>query len=410
MGWPDDSDDLRRFYPTSLLVTAFDILFFWVARMVMMGLHFMGDIPFHRVYITPLIVDERGQKMSKSSGNIIDPMEVKETYGMDALRFTLARSTSKGRSMRFAESQLAEARNFLNKIWNMARFILMALGEERPALPDAVTDLEDRFILSRLAGTIETIRANLEVYNFNLAGEALYAFIWHDFCDWYLELAKVRLASTDGASAKGILYHVLKEILKLLHPFVPYISEEIWQVVGESPSSLSIASYPRPGSRDEEAEADMAVFQEVVSGVRTIRAELNVPQRARPKVLVRTADPKLAALLRHKAQALHALAGTSELQVGQDLRAPAGSARQILTAAELFVPLAELIDVDAERSRLRRELSQVRADLAAADSKLADSRFLQRAPADVVEKERRKKAEFTTRHERLQANLAALEG
>lgn len=410
MGWPDNSDDLQCFYPTSLLVTAFDILFFWVARMVMMGLHFMGDIPFHKVYITPLIVDERGRKMSKSSGNIVDPMEVKETYGMDALRFTLARSTSKGRSMRFSESQLAEARNFLNKIWNMARFILMTLGEQRPQLPDAVTELEDRFILSRLADTIETIRSNLDAYNFNLAGESLYAFIWHDFCDWYLELAKVRLASTNEMAVKGILYHVLKEILKLLHPFVPYISEEIWQVLGENPASLSIASYPRPGSRDEEAEADMAAFQEVVSGVRTIRAELNVPQKARPEVLVRTANPELTELLRRKVQALHALASTSALQVGEDLCAPAGAARQILTDAELFVPLAELIDVDAERSRLHNELGLVRADLAKAESKLTDPSFLQRAPADVIEKERRKKAEFATRHERLQANLAALGG
>ena len=410
MGWPDDSDDLQCFYPTSLLVTAFDILFFWVARMIMMGQHFMGEIPFHKVYITPLIVDERGQKMSKSSGNIVDPMEVKETYGMDALRFTLARSTSKGRSMRFSESQLAEARNFLNKIWNMARFIVMTLGEQRPELPDAVTELEDRFILSRLAYTIETIRTNLDAYNFNLAGESLYAFIWHDFCDWYLELAKVRLASTNEVAVKGILYHVLKEILKLLHPFVPYISEEIWQVLGERPASLSIASYPRPGSRDDEAEADMAAFQEVVSGVRTIRAELNVSQKARPEVLVRTADPELPELLRRKVGALHALAGTSALQVGEDLRAPAGSARQILTDAELFVPLAELIDVDAERSRLHKELNQVRTDLAKAESKLADPSFLKRAPADVVEKERRKRAEFATRHERLQANLVALGG
>ena len=410
MGWPDASDDLQCFYPTSLLVTAFDILFFWVARMVMMGLHLMGEIPFHKVYITPLIVDERGRKMSKSSGNIVDPMEVKETYGMDALRFTLARSTSKGRSMRFSESQLAESRNFLNKIWNMARFILMTLDEQRPELPDEATELEDRFILSRLADTIETIRTNLDAYNFNLAGESLYAFIWHDFCDWYLELAKVRLASTNEMAVKGILYHVLKEILKLLHPFVPYISEEIWQVLGESPASLSIASYPRPGSRDDEAEADMAAFQEVVSGVRTIRAELNVPQKARPEVLVRTADPELAELLRRKVQALHALAGTSALQVGEDLRAPAGSARQILTDAELFVPLAELIDVDAERSRLHKELNQVRTDLTRTESKLTDPSFLQRAPADVVEKERAKKAEFATRHERLQANLAALGG
>jgi len=410
MGWPEITEDLKRFYPTSLLITAFDILFFWVARMVMMGLHFIGDVPFHEVYITPLIVDEKGLKMSKSRGNIIDPLEVKETYGMDALRFSLAQSTSKGRSMRFSQGQLDEARNFLNKIWNMTRFILLNLGAERPPLVDAVTELEDRFILSRLAGTIATIRTNLALYNFNLASESLYAFIWHDFCDWYLELAKVRLATEEARTVKGILYHVLKEILKLLHPFVPYISEEIWQVLGEESASLSTATYPEASPRDEAAEAEMAAFQEVVGGVRTIRAEWNVPQDGKLEVLVRTSNPKLAELVARKSPAFHALAGTKGLQVGEDLPAPTGSARQILTDAELFVPLAELIDVDAERSRLYRELGEISADLAKVEKNLTNPAFLERAPAEVIEKERSKQEEFTIKQKRLQANLAALEG
>ncbi len=410
MGWPEMTEDLKRFYPTSLLITAFDILFFWVARMVMMGLHFIGDVPFHEVYITPLIVDEKGLKMSKSRGNIIDPLEVKETYGMDALRFSLAQSTSKGRAMRFSQGQLDEARNFLNKIWNMTRFILLSLGDERPPLLDAVTELEDRFILSRLAGTVATVRTNLDLFNFNLASESLYAFIWHDFCDWYLELAKVRLATEEAPTVKGILYHVLKEILKLLHPFVPYISEEIWQVLGEEPASLSIAAYPEASPRDEAAEAEMAAFQEVVGGVRTIRAEWNVPQDGKLEVLVRTSSSTLAELVAHNSQAFHTLAGTKALQVGEDLTAPQGSARLVLSDAELFVPLAELIDVDAERSRLRKELGEVCADLAKVEKNLADPAFLKRAPAEVIEKERGKQEEFAIKQKRLQANLAALRG
>ena len=410
MGWPEKTEDLAHFYPTSLLITGFDILYFWVARMVMMGLHFIGEVPFREVYITPLIVDEKGQKMSKSRGNIVDPLEVKETYGMDALRFTLAQSTSKGRSVRFSQGQLAEARNFLNKIWNMVRFVLMNLGDKRPALPATVTELEDRFILSRLSGTIATIRANLEEYNFNLATESLYAFIWRDFCDWYLEMAKVRLASADDAAVKGILYHILKAIVRLLHPFVPFISEQIWQVLGETPVSLSIASYPQPveGTLDVETEGEMAAFQEVVSGVRTIRAELNVPQDAQLEVLVRTSNCHFSSLLREKRQAIHALAGTKDLQVGDELAAPPGSARQILTGAELYVPLAGLIDVDAEKARLRKELDQVRADLVKVEGTLANPSFRERAPALVIEKERRKQKEFAAKLGRLQANLATL--
>ncbi len=410
MGWPEETKDLAYFYPTSLLVTAFDILFFWVARMVMMGLHFTGEIPFHEVYITPLVVDAQGQKMSKSRGNSIDPLEVKKTHGVDALRFALAQSTSKGRSLRLSPAQLDEARNFLNKVWNMARFVLMSVGEDRPPLPEKVTELADRFILSRLAATTAAVREHLEAYSFNLACEALYAFTWHDFCDWYLELAKGRLARADDAAAKGILYHVLKEILKLLHPFVPFASEGIWQALGEEPSSLCVAAFPRAGVRDEEAEREMARFQEVVSAVRTIRAELCVPKGARLLALVRTSDPAFAALLREREEALGLLAGVERLTVGEAIVPPSGSARQVLTTGDLFLPLTEWIDVDAERSRLRRELDQVLVDLEKTERNLTNHSFLERAPSEVVAKERRKQEEFATRRERLEANLAVLGG
>ncbi len=409
MGWPEETAELNYFYPTSLLITGFDIIFFWVARMIMMGIHFMGKVPFRQVYFTPLIEDEHGIKMSSSRGNIIDPLEVKDSYGMDALRFTLAQSTSKGRGMRVAMRDIESSRNFLNKIWNMARFVLLNLGDERPGLPDEISELEDRFILSRLSRTILTIRANLDAYNFNLASESLYAFIWHDFCDWYLELAKVRLAFKQDQAVKGILYHVLKEILKLMHPFVPFISEEIWQILGEEPVSLSIAAFPQPAASDSQAEEKMAAFQEVVSAVRTIRAELNVPQNARLKVLVRTFNPELSALLKRKSQALNALVGADEWQIKEDISAPPGSARQVLTDAELFVPLTELIDINAECSRLRKELNQVKTELAKAMRNLANPSFLKQAPPEVVKKEHKKQEELLAKQERLQANLTALE-
>lgn len=409
MGWPKKTEELSYFYPTSVLVTGFDILFFWVARMVMMGLRFTGKVPFREVYITPLIVDEKGQKMSKSRGNIIDPLEVKETHGMDALRFTLAQASSKGRSMRLSTAQLDESRNFLNKIWNMARFVLMTMGEERPPLPPEITELEDRFILSRLSETTETVRKALDNYSFNLASEALYSFIWHDFCDWYLEMAKVRLDAGDE-SVKGVLHHGLREILKLIHPFIPFESEKIWQVLDASSEPLIVAPYPEPRKHDQQAEEEMETFRELVGAVRMIRAELNVPKDAEVEVLVKSADPGLRALIETKERALNALAGASGWQVDSEISPPPGSARQVLDEAELFVPLSGLIDIEAEKARLSRELERTKADLARAERNLNNPAFIKRAPKDVIEKEERKREEFLARLTRIEANIASLGG
>ncbi len=410
MGWPQDAPDLNYFYPTSLLITGFDIIFFWVARMIMMGIHFMGEVPFRQVYFTPLIEDEHGVKMSSSRGNIIDPLEVKDTYGMDALRFTLAQSSSKGRGMRVVIRDIEASRNFLNKVWNMARFVLLNLDDEQPPLPEAIVELEDRYILSRLTATVAEVRTRLDDYGFNLACETLYTFIWHDYCDWYLEMAKVRLSRDPEDGVKGVLYHVLVNIVKLLHPFVPFISEEIWQALGEDAESIARVPFPEAGTRDHRAEEEMATFKEVASAVRAIRADLNVPQNARLDVLVRTSDSNLVAIITSKKHALNALAGVKEWQIGIDLVAPAGSARQIITNADLFVPLAELIDIDAERLRLKKEIDQVMADLTKVDKNLANPAFLERAPRAVVEKEEAKKEEFISKKTRLEANLSALAG
>jgi len=409
MGWPEKTPELEYFYPTSLLITGFDIIFFWVARMIMMGIHFIDKVPFRQVYITPLVEDEHGIKMSSSRGNIIDPLEVKKLYGMDALRFTLTQSSSKGRGMRVEVRNIEASRNFLNKIWNMARFVLINLDDERPQLPEHVSELEDRFLLSRLAETIQLVRNNIESYNFNLASEELYSFIWHDFCDWYLELAKVRLTLRKDHTVKAVLYHVLKTTVKLLHPFVPFISEEIWRVLGEKPASVSITSFPKAAVRDEDAEAEMAVFQEVVNAVRMIRSELNVPQDSSIEVLIKTDSAKVRNLVNQKTQALRALACAGTVRISDKLVPPAGAARKVLSVAEVFIPLRGLIDVDVERARLRKELAQMLARLKNVERNLTNETFLSRAPEAVIAKERAKQDEFSSRLSRLRENLVAIE-
>jgi len=412
MGWPDESEDLKTYFPTSFLLTGFDILFFWVSRMVMASLHFMDEIPFETVYITPLIVDAQGQKMSKSKGNSVDPIDLMEEYGADALRFALAHATTKGRTMRTPTTQLDDARNFLNKIWNLARFVMMHLGDERPELSGEITRLEDRFILSRLARTIEEVRGHLDAYNFNLAAEALYTFAWHDFCDWYLEMTKPRLEASPDDGVKGILHRVLGDIVKMLHPIVPFITEEIWQVLGTEPESVSIAGYPaeQTGWIDEEAETRIAALQELVTGVRGIRSDLNVSPKAELAASVRSSAGPLLEALGANLDALRVLTGAREWSFGDDVSAPEGAVRKVLSFGELFIPLADVIDVDAERARLQADLAAVERDLIRASGKLANEQFLKQAPADVVEKERAKQQEFQLKKERLEANLASLGG
>jgi len=410
MGWPDETEDLKTYFPTDFLLTGFDILFFWVSRMMMASLHFMDEVPFKNVYITPLIVDAQGQKMSKSKGNSVDPIELMEEYGADALRLALAHATTKGRTMRTPTTQLDDARNFLNKLWNVSRFVLMNLGDDRPSRPDSVSQLEDRFILSRLSATTAIVREHLDAYNFNLAAEAVYSFVWHDFCDWYIELVKPRLKDSPDDGVKGVLVCVLRDAVKLLHPIVPFITEEIWQVLGEEPESVSRAAYPEAGARDEGAESEMQSLQEVITAIRAIRADLHVPVKAKLSAVMSVSSASLGETLRENIDALNALTGTSTWSIGERLEAVPGSARKVLSCGELFVDVADLIDVGAEKKRLQTELAQAGKDLAQVTGKLANEQFLNRAPSDVVEKEQRKRDEFAQKKERLEANLASLGG
>lgn len=413
MGWPDETEDLKTYFPTDFLLTGFDILFFWVSRMIMASLHFMNEVPFKTVYITPLIVDAQGQKMSKSKGNSVDPIELMDEYGADALRLALAHATNKGRTMRTPSTQLDDARNFLNKLWNVTRFVLMNLGDERPERPETIDKQEDRFILSRLSATTETVREHFDAYNFNLAAEALYQFVWHDFCDWYVELVKPRLKDSPDDGVKGVLHSVLRDIIKLLHPIVPFITEEIWQVLGEEPESVSRAAYPEVGERDEDAESRIGLVKDVVFGIRTIRAERQVQGDIRLSVIAHAETEFVSGTLAATGPALAEMTSSDhpwEIVEDADFEPPSGSARYVLPGLTLYFPREDLEDVEAERERLSRELFVVAADLERAKGKLANEQFLKRAPADVVEKEQRKRDEFSQKKERLEANLASLGG
>jgi len=415
MGWPEETPEQDTYFPTSFLVTAFDILFFWVARMIMASLHFKDEIPFETVYITPLIVDPNGQKMSKSKGNTVDPMELMGEYGADVLRFAMARSTPKGRTMRTPSTQLDDARNFLNKLWNVARFVLIQLGDERPDLPENRTRLEDRYVLSRLARTVATVREHLDAYNFNLAAETLYEFTWHDFCDWYVEIIKPRLRSSPDDGAKGVLNCVLKQVVLLLHPFVPFVTEEIWQVLGPEPNSVSVAEYPieQPTWIDEEAERQAAWILGVVSDDRSTRASYRIPrERELDAALAPTGPtgPEVKAVFRENMEILEGMTGTNfELVDDFSGVAPDGGVEQISDSYSVFFDVGAVVDLEAERARLQRELAEVEKDLQRTSSKLANEQFLKQAPSEVVEKERGKLDEFQQKKARLEASLASLE-
>ncbi len=416
MGWPEETPELKYFYPTQLLSTGHDIIFFWVARMIIMGLHFAKNIPFERVFFHPIIKDEHGQKMSKSKGNVIDPLEMKEKYGMDALRFTLAALCAQGKEMRLSVQDIEGYKKFLNKLWNAARFVLMNLsdGYQQPTADSA--QLEDRWILSRLSRAIMQTRASLDRYEFNQAAKGLYEFVWHDFCDWYVEIAKTRLYGSDHQAkeaAQQVLHYVLKTIVQLLHPFVPFITEEIWQRLPEQTAkSVMIAHYPvaRSAWIDEEAERTMQKLQTLITAIRTIRSEMNVPPQKQAKVFIKAEDRQVQQLVQDYQTFFRELAQASEVIVGPTVERPRAAPRMVLEWAEVFVPLEGLLDLQQEHRRLRQDLEEARAGLALTLRKLDNADFLERAPEEIIEKEKRKAQEFREKVQRLEQNLQLLQG
>ncbi len=395
LGWPDNTLDLKYFYPTSTLVTGYDIIFFWVARMIFSGLEYTGKAPFNTVLFHGIVRDAQGRKMSKSLGNGIDPLEEIEKYGADALRFTLATGNTPGNDMRYSAERVEASRNFANKLWNAARFVLMNLGEDEPApyVPENL-ELEDKWVLSKFNNLVKEVTDNLEKYEIGLAVSKLYDFIWDVYCDWYIELTKVRLNSDDEqkkATAKGVLVYVLSNTLKLLHPFMPFITEEIWQALPHEGDSIMVSSWPTVLDVDyAEEEAEFEKVMNVIKAVRNRRAEMNVPPSKKAKLYIETESIET---FKSSAVFMCRLASASEVEVasGADVE---GAVRVVTTDAVVQIPMNELVDFAKELERLSKELAAAEKDRDFFGSKINNPAFVSKAPEKVVEaqKESYKKA------------------
>jgi valyl-tRNA synthetase len=412
LGWPDETPELRVFYPTSLLVTSFDIIFFWVARMAMLGLHFMQEVPFRDVYIHALVRDAEGQKMSKSKGNVVDPLELMTKYGTDAFRFTLVALAAQGRDIRISDERVEGYRNFANKLWNAARLVLSNLdGYDASAARTRGADLPARWIDSRLQATIAAVRRHLGAYRFNDAAGAIYQFLWGEYCDWYLEMAKLDLYRTDDAgrrlATQQTLVTTLEATLRLLHPFMPFITEEIWQRLPHPGESIMIAPYPRVTRRriDAAAERDMALVMGLVTALRNIRGEMRVSPGVMLAATVKPPAGARAEFLRSHAPLIQALARAT-VTIDPAAGRPRSSAFGVVSDIEVYVALEGVVDLAAERQRLEKEIKRAEEAIAFGRAKLARPEFSERAPAEIVDREREKLAQQEALRERLVASLS----
>ncbi|CCO07670.1 valine--tRNA ligase [Desulforamulus hydrothermalis] len=414
LGWPDKTPELEHFYPTSVLVTGRDIIFFWVARMIFSGLRFMDQEPFKEVFIHGLVLDSLGRKMSKSLGNGVDPLDVIESHGADSLRFMLITGNTPGNDLRFHFERLDGARNFANKLWNASRFVMMNLGDYDPAAQGEPYTLADRWILSRLQGAVSQVTDYLERYELGEAARVLYDFIWSEFCDWYIELAKPRLFGKttpgDRITAQQVLVQVLRQTLELLHPFMPFITEEIWQKLPHRGETVMLAPWPTPDDRlhDETAEKEMAVLIEVITAIRRIRGEMNVPPGKKAESLLVAGDSYYRSILERNTAYIQGLANTQVQVLVALQQKPEQSAGAVTRGVEIFVPLKGLIDLEKELARINKELKSVQGELARVQGKLNNQGFLAKAPAEVIEKERAKEQELTMKVRALQDRLAML--
>jgi valyl-tRNA synthetase len=421
MGWPDKTKTLQTYYPTSVMETGHDIIFFWVARMMMMGIHFMGEVPFRVVYLHPMVRDEKGQKMSKTKGNVIDPLVITEQYGADALRFTLAALTAQGRDIKLAKERIEGYRAFANKLWNATRFTLMNLSGFTVGRDphQAAKTAADRWILARMQRAVnETVEA-LEGFHFNEAANTVYQFVWRELCDWYIELSKEALYGDDAEkkiASQAILVHCLETSYRLLHPMMPFITEELWktlaaQVGGRWGDSLMTAAYPERGPVDEEAERSFNPVIGIIEAIRNIRGEMNVPFKTPlGDVEIGALEPAAHATVVQETGRIERLSN-STLSVAASGRAPSkrgGSAVAVGAGFELRVGLAGAIDLAAESARIDKELSKVEQDLAGIERKLSNPSFVERAPAEVVEKDRARSEELRDKKRKLEAHRAML--
>ncbi|MBP2644974.1 MAG: valS [Firmicutes bacterium] len=413
MGWPEDTAELKQFYPTSVLVTGYDIIFFWVARMIFMGLEFQKEIPFHKVFIHGLVRDSEGRKMSKSLGNGIDPLEVVEKYGADTLRFTLITGNTPGNDMRFYWERVESSRNFANKIWNASRFVLMNLEGFDPAAKAGTYTLADRWILSRYAKTIAEVTANLEAYELGEAARKLYEFIWNEYCDWYIETAKARLYNKEDAESRAtaqyVLWHVLKGTLELLHPFMPFITEAIWQHLPHSGVSIVTAAWPASQVEfiDEAAEAQMTILMDTIKAIRNMRSEVNVPPGRKSEVILQVSD-EWRQVFADNSDYLKTLAA-AQPEIGSVIaEKPENAMTAVVSGVEVYLPLKGLIDVEKETARLKKEFDALDKELSRITGKLANAGFVAKAPAEVIEKERAKERECRDKQTAINERLTYL--
>jgi len=418
LGWPDKTDDLARYYPTTLMLTGFDIIFFWVARMIMLGLKFGGDVPFHTVYITGLVRDERGQKMSKSKGNVVDPLSVMDDIGADALRFTLAAMASPGMDIPLSEGRMTGYRQFINKIWNASRFLLINIGDlpARPALPPC-RDLHviHRWMLSGVSRLAIDVNDALTTYRFDQACDRLYHFFWHEFADWYIEFVKIDLQQQGPArdAAVAVLVEVHDRLMRLLHPFVPFITEEIWQKLPRRPddaATVTLSAFPKPCPEwaDTSAEADVAYLQQVVTTIRTVRSERSVPPSRKITAIIDETDGHSRAMLEQCAPYLRQLAGLESLEFRTDVAPDVDTVTRVLEHAHVFVPLAGIVDHRAEIEKLQKELAGLAREAESIARKLGTANFVARAPASVVQQTQSRAVQITERRQKLEGQLAEL--
>ncbi len=426
LGWPESTPDLRRYYPTSVMETGYDIIFFWVARMVMAGIHFLGVVPFHTIYLHGLVRDAGGEKMSKSKNNVVDPLDVMDLYGTDALRFTLATSSSPGNDMKLVPERIVGNRNFANKIWNASRFVLMTTAEIGDGVP-AIDELQprtlaDRWILSRLAKLTSEVTRLIDEFQLGEAGRQINDFFWSDYCDWYLEIAKVQIQGNEQArrTTAGILRAVLDQSMRLLHPFMPFVTEEVWQHLyrtsepnqGRWPASaLIVAPWPQANMQaiDDEAEQEFALLQEIIVRIRDARNQMDVEPARRIPVIM--AAGNLVAMLEAQSLLIQFLARTEPPQLYDQLvQKPEQSMSLLAGPVEIYLPLAGMLDISKELERLNKEIAQAQQEIARIQGKLANKAFVTRAKPEVVEKEREKLAAQEERIGKLLMRRAELGG
>jgi len=435
LGWPDtEAKDLHDFYPNSLLITGFDIIYFWVARMIIMGIKFMGDVPFNKVYITQLIRDEHGKKMSKSLGNIINPLDVIDEYGCDSLRFTLSSLAIQTSDIQLGMKSFEVYRNFINKFWNTARFTLMNLEGFVPStenIKELELELPDKYILSRLNSAVTDVRKNLDNFSFPAASKSVYEFLWSEFADWYIETAKTRLYSDDEKRknvVQHVLYFVLKEIVKLKHPFCPFVTEEVWEKLVQgrekNPKHLIITEYPTVeklislAGDHGNSEMQFKALAEIITNTRQIRSESNIPPATKIEVFVNTKNTELCTIIEENSEWINFLTKSSAIITGANLEKPEGSAvssiildwdvEMDLKKVDLFIPITKYVDLDKERERIEKEIKKAEIELKRTSGKLSSDKFVKRAPADIVEKEREKHRKYEELCKKLKSSLDSL--